>query len=244
MPSQRPATNEVEISLFGPGYGECIVIHVGENEWVIVDSCIDAETRSSCAIWSQLRIWNDANGNEQVDADADPPELLTMVLTNNSGVFRAQSLGVSFGLKGLSAVADIRISRPSARPPRSAIVIFIVTMILSGCGNFGTIYYGGSHLSENELTCVWASQTYHQNRVSATCLKQMIGLPGFVNSSFVRTLTEKGFVCSGDPADNLNCSFDALRQTGPMGPLFDHSFYLEHVKVTACAWRDCALATG
>lgn len=33
--------DEFEISIFGPGYGECIVMHVGQHRWVIVDSCID-----------------------------------------------------------------------------------------------------------------------------------------------------------------------------------------------------------
>ncbi|MEO0250326.1 MAG: MBL fold metallo-hydrolase [candidate division WOR-3 bacterium] len=33
-----------EVSLLGPGYGECVVIHLGGNVWVIVDSCIDSDT--------------------------------------------------------------------------------------------------------------------------------------------------------------------------------------------------------
>jgi glyoxylase-like metal-dependent hydrolase (beta-lactamase superfamily II) len=36
---QPPADAEIEISLFGPGTGECIVAHLGENEWMVVDSC-------------------------------------------------------------------------------------------------------------------------------------------------------------------------------------------------------------
>ncbi len=34
-----PEPNQVEISLFGPGYGECVALHVGNGSWVIVDSC-------------------------------------------------------------------------------------------------------------------------------------------------------------------------------------------------------------
>lgn len=40
-----PAANEIEISLFGPGYGECVLVHLGENRWLIVDSCIEPQTR-------------------------------------------------------------------------------------------------------------------------------------------------------------------------------------------------------
>lgn len=38
-----PASDEVEVTLFGPGYGEAIVIHLGENSWMLVDSCFPAK---------------------------------------------------------------------------------------------------------------------------------------------------------------------------------------------------------
>jgi Metallo-beta-lactamase superfamily len=45
-----PADDEVEVSLLGPGYGECIVMHFTRGEWVIVDSCIDISTRRPVAL--------------------------------------------------------------------------------------------------------------------------------------------------------------------------------------------------
>ncbi len=36
-----PNPDEIEITVFGPGYGECIVIHAGSGKWFIVDSCLD-----------------------------------------------------------------------------------------------------------------------------------------------------------------------------------------------------------
>jgi len=38
--NDAPHLNEIEVSVFGPGYGESILIHVGDNEWFIVDSCV------------------------------------------------------------------------------------------------------------------------------------------------------------------------------------------------------------
>ncbi|NNN06108.1 MAG: MBL fold metallo-hydrolase [Elusimicrobia bacterium] len=35
-----PAPTEIEISLFGPAFGESLVIHIGQGKWIIVDSCI------------------------------------------------------------------------------------------------------------------------------------------------------------------------------------------------------------
>ncbi len=36
-----PHPAEIEVTLIGPGYGESVVVHLGDGEWLIVDSCID-----------------------------------------------------------------------------------------------------------------------------------------------------------------------------------------------------------
>lgn len=38
---QQPAADQVEVSLFGPGFGEAILVHLGSGEWMAVDSCVD-----------------------------------------------------------------------------------------------------------------------------------------------------------------------------------------------------------
>ena len=40
--STPPASDEAEISIFGPGFGECILLHMREGEWVVVDSCVNS----------------------------------------------------------------------------------------------------------------------------------------------------------------------------------------------------------
>jgi len=37
----KPKADEIEVTIFGTGYVECIVIHVGSGKWVIIDSCLD-----------------------------------------------------------------------------------------------------------------------------------------------------------------------------------------------------------
>jgi beta-lactamase superfamily II metal-dependent hydrolase len=39
LKASAPAHGEVEVSIFGPRYGESIVVHVGDGSWIIVDSC-------------------------------------------------------------------------------------------------------------------------------------------------------------------------------------------------------------
>src|SRR5438876_12006346 len=46
----RPREDEIEVSLFGPGFGESVVIHVGGNDWVIVDSCKNPDTKRAVAL--------------------------------------------------------------------------------------------------------------------------------------------------------------------------------------------------
>jgi hypothetical protein len=42
--------NELEISVFGPGVGESIVVHIGAGEWMIVDSCPDRRHKQPAAL--------------------------------------------------------------------------------------------------------------------------------------------------------------------------------------------------
>jgi len=44
MPSEILKDDELEISIFGPGYGEAIALHLGSGKWIFVDSCLDPET--------------------------------------------------------------------------------------------------------------------------------------------------------------------------------------------------------
>ena len=43
MRERLRAGTSLEITLFGPGYGESVVLHVGNGAWIVVDSCIDKE---------------------------------------------------------------------------------------------------------------------------------------------------------------------------------------------------------
>lgn len=45
-----PAADEFELSLFGPGYGECALIHLGQGRWIIVDSCLNVRTKEQPAL--------------------------------------------------------------------------------------------------------------------------------------------------------------------------------------------------
>jgi hypothetical protein len=63
METVPPRPDEFEISIFGPGKGECILIHLGNNEWCVVDSCI-ARGRTDSVAMEYLRSFdNDALPN-------------------------------------------------------------------------------------------------------------------------------------------------------------------------------------
>lgn len=48
--NRTPEKDEIEVSLFGPGYGECVVLHIGGGNWCVVDSCIDNATKGPVAL--------------------------------------------------------------------------------------------------------------------------------------------------------------------------------------------------
>jgi hypothetical protein len=45
-----PTPDQLEVTLIGPGYGECAVVHLGNGRWMIVDSCIDKPSATPAAI--------------------------------------------------------------------------------------------------------------------------------------------------------------------------------------------------
>jgi hypothetical protein len=56
-----PSPDEVEISIFGPSYGECVLVHVGDNKWLIVDSCGDPSSHEPIALKYLKQIGVDAS---------------------------------------------------------------------------------------------------------------------------------------------------------------------------------------
>lgn len=36
-----PVADELEVSVFGPGVGESVVVHLGHGDWMVVDSCLN-----------------------------------------------------------------------------------------------------------------------------------------------------------------------------------------------------------
>lgn len=39
MQFTAPASDELEVSIFGPGFGEALAVHVGQGSWILIDSC-------------------------------------------------------------------------------------------------------------------------------------------------------------------------------------------------------------
>ena len=58
-----PQSNELEISIFGPGRGECVLIHLGNNDWCVVDSCIARGSNAPVALEYLDGFRNDALQN-------------------------------------------------------------------------------------------------------------------------------------------------------------------------------------
>ena len=45
-----PTDDTIEVSIFGPGFGECILVHIGCGKWLVVDSCTNRVRRLPAAL--------------------------------------------------------------------------------------------------------------------------------------------------------------------------------------------------
>lgn len=63
MLTDAPAADEIEISIFGPGKGEAVLVHLGEGRWIAVDSCKDQVDNSIPALSYLDRISVDVSKN-------------------------------------------------------------------------------------------------------------------------------------------------------------------------------------
>ena len=48
--ARPPAADEIEVTVIGPGFGECILVHAGEGDWLIVDSCRDPQSKQAAPL--------------------------------------------------------------------------------------------------------------------------------------------------------------------------------------------------
>ena len=137
-----PALDQIELTLFGPGFGECAVVHVGGNHWMILDSCWSSNktpvalnylTRSgldpaSCVDLIVATHWHDdhirglaavlracPNAVFSCSAALSTQEFASMVLAFD----RQRMARAGSGVREINSVFSLLQDRP-AQPPRHA----------------------------------------------------------------------------------------------------------------------------
>ena len=76
-----PGSDELEVAVIGPGYGESIVVHIGEGRWAVVDSCVNAKTKVPHAL-----AYLDALG-------VDPAESVDLVVATHWHMDHVKGMG-------------------------------------------------------------------------------------------------------------------------------------------------------
>lgn len=69
----KPDAWQIEVVLLGPGYGESILIHIGDHRWIIIDSCIAAGSNHKKA--AALEYFE--------SIDVDPAECVEMIIATH-----------------------------------------------------------------------------------------------------------------------------------------------------------------
>ncbi len=80
----RPSEKEVEVSLFGPGYGESLLLHLGQQFWVVIDSCLSRPSKEPAAL-KYLK-----------DIGIDPSETIRLVIATMWNDDHVRGLGDVF----------------------------------------------------------------------------------------------------------------------------------------------------
>jgi Metallo-beta-lactamase superfamily len=129
-----PRADEIEITLFGPGFGESLVVHLGYGRWIIIDSCIDSETNQPAALryLEALQVdvassvshviathWHDDHVgglSEVVEACASAKFCCAAALTSDEfidlvTVFNTRTIAVSTGLSEIEKILHLLMKR-------------------------------------------------------------------------------------------------------------------------------------
>lgn len=135
-----PAPGELELSLFGPGIGEAVVVHLGHGNWVIVDSCLDDNERPAALgylegmgidVSSDVKLvvvthWHDDHlrGMARILSDAKSAEFVCSAGLKSREFFtliaaheQMKLVDENYGLDEFANVLKILSSRASGRRP-------------------------------------------------------------------------------------------------------------------------------
>jgi metallo-beta-lactamase superfamily protein len=78
-----PSVDEVEVSFFGPGYGESVLLHLGQQDWVVVDSCLNKAKVPAALAYLRL-------------LGLDPSEVVKLVIATHWHDDHVGGLGAAF----------------------------------------------------------------------------------------------------------------------------------------------------
>lgn len=48
--NRAPAADEIEVAIIGPGFGETVLVHVGDDRWLLIDSCVGTDDPAPAAL--------------------------------------------------------------------------------------------------------------------------------------------------------------------------------------------------
>lgn len=96
-----PEVGEIEVSIFGPGRGEGIAVHLGNGQWITVDSCVNQRTTRNPLI------------DYLEEIGVDPAEAVRLVIATHAHDDHTAGIGDLFvAAKGASFVPSSAIASP------------------------------------------------------------------------------------------------------------------------------------
>jgi beta-lactamase superfamily II metal-dependent hydrolase len=177
-----PSPDEIEVSIFGPGFGECVVIHAGEGTWLIVDSCLSREAGKPAALayFDEIGI-NPANSVELILAthwhDDHVAGIDQVVEACPQAKFWCSD---ALKCEEFLALLELKLSRRDIKFTRGTLYIGRVVDVIGPAFNFAL---GGMRIYQRNLTTsgvrvpveMWAlSPSQYENLIAKQNLGSLI----------------------------------------------------------------------
>lgn len=214
-PQVPPGDLEIEVSLFGPGFGEALALHLGQRCWVLIDSCLNPQGEPAslsylrglhqyqpCVERVVVTHWHDDHIRGVSELTEEYPEAKVVIpaalgkkeFRSLVGVYRRSPMMASSGLSEFVAILEqLQARRSDGRRERFATPLFAVPdrLLISNPVQTparSSVPVGLYSLSPADARVVQAQLAFSQLMPSASSAKLRVSAPKDNHTSIAMAL--------------------------------------------------------
>ena len=185
--SAPPDPAEIEVAMLGPGYGESILVHTGDGEWLVIDSFLDLDHRPSALAYLER-------------LGSDPAEAIKLIVATHWHDDHIRGMG---RLVESSRSARFCCASALRRPEFLRIVEGLRAQGPRAAGlGMREIFSVFAHLGRVGVSPLWATASRRLHR-SSTCEVWSLSPDDEAYTSFLRSIAPSSRTGPGRRIDSL-----------------------------------------